>query len=330
MRISEAARRSGVSARMLRHYDKLGLVSPTQRSSAGYREYAEDDLRRLLKVEALRALGLTLRQAGDALAETGADPEDLIADLITASTQRLDQERRLLARLERFDAADPASWDEALETVRLARGLSSPVAGERQRAALGLGAGPSAPPSALLAALLDEPEVNATGALRWAFLRTVDGPEALVPELAGSNPARRARALAVVAKFDGPDATELIAPLLTDPVLEIREAAALELGRRGAPVAIGALIALVARGARDVEAAQALGSIAEDSGAAGEILAGVSAALASTDTTSAARSRLTQALGELSGEAPLGLLAELKQDADPAVARVAVYLLSVR
>ena len=56
MRIGEVSRRSGVSARMLRHYDRIGLVQPSERTGAGYRDYSEDDLRRLLQVEALRSL----------------------------------------------------------------------------------------------------------------------------------------------------------------------------------------------------------------------------------------------------------------------------------
>ncbi len=58
MLIGEVAERSGVSPRMLRHYDALGLVSPTARTAGGYREYTSDDLRRLFHVESLRTLGL--------------------------------------------------------------------------------------------------------------------------------------------------------------------------------------------------------------------------------------------------------------------------------
>ena len=39
MLIGDVARFSGVSARMLRHYEALGLVRPTGRTSAGYRDY---------------------------------------------------------------------------------------------------------------------------------------------------------------------------------------------------------------------------------------------------------------------------------------------------
>ena len=61
MLIGEVARRSGVSARMLRHYDSLGLVRPTGRTGGGYREYSGADIRRIFHIESLRSLGLSLR-----------------------------------------------------------------------------------------------------------------------------------------------------------------------------------------------------------------------------------------------------------------------------
>ena len=61
MLIGDVARRSGVSARMLRHYDALGLVRPSGRSGTGYREYSDADTRRIFHVESLRSLGLSLR-----------------------------------------------------------------------------------------------------------------------------------------------------------------------------------------------------------------------------------------------------------------------------
>ncbi len=193
-----------------------------------------------------------------------------------------------------------------------------------------MGAGPSAPPSALLAALLDEPEINAAGALRWAFLRSVDTPTTLAPELASHDPSRRARALATLAEFAGPEATAMIVPLLADAAPAIRDAAALALGRRGTPAAVESLVELIVRGSRDVEAAEALGVIAATHVSATEILAALEAALTSADTTEAGRSRLTQALGEIPGDAPLELLRALEQDADRAVSRVATYLLRSR
>lgn len=77
MLIGEVAQRSGVSTRMLRHYDSLGLVRPTGRTTGGYREYSDADLERLVQVESLRSLGLSLRDVARArrpgLLPRGAD-----------------------------------------------------------------------------------------------------------------------------------------------------------------------------------------------------------------------------------------------------------------
>ena len=52
MLIGEVSKHSGVSARMLRHYDSVGLVSSTGRFQSGYRQYSAEDVRRLFHVEA--------------------------------------------------------------------------------------------------------------------------------------------------------------------------------------------------------------------------------------------------------------------------------------
>ena len=77
MLIGEVARRSGVSTRMLRHYDALGLVRPTGRTTGGYREYSAEDIRRIFHVESLRSLGLSLKQIGRALDDEAFTPAGL-------------------------------------------------------------------------------------------------------------------------------------------------------------------------------------------------------------------------------------------------------------
>lgn len=66
--IGELARASGVTVRALRYYDEVGLVRASGRTGAGHRRYTAEDLRRLYRVRALRGLGLSLEEIGDALA----------------------------------------------------------------------------------------------------------------------------------------------------------------------------------------------------------------------------------------------------------------------
>src|SRR5689334_476473 len=64
--IGELARAGGVTVRTLRHYDEIGLVTASERTSAGHRRYTARDLRRLYRVRALRALGMSLEDIRDA------------------------------------------------------------------------------------------------------------------------------------------------------------------------------------------------------------------------------------------------------------------------
>ena len=57
MNIGEASKRSGVSERMIRHYEKIGLVPPPLRRDSGYRDYAEADVHRLRFIANARDLG---------------------------------------------------------------------------------------------------------------------------------------------------------------------------------------------------------------------------------------------------------------------------------
>ncbi|ABP55437.1 HEAT repeat domain-containing protein [Salinispora tropica] len=328
MLIGDVARRSGVSTRMLRHYDALGLVRPTGRTSGGYREYSDEDVRRLFQVESLRSLGLSLRQITRALQDPTFTPAGLVGDLITVTEERLERERELLDRLRTVDAAAPSGWSGVLRIIELITGLNSPSAALRQQSVLAPAEEARVPAELLAGAVLAESDPNVAGALRWALARAGGDPLAsLASGVHSENVDIRRRAIQAVAALTGDEATAALVNALGDPDPAVRRHAALALGRRGEVAAVPALVDLVVEGGHDVQAAELLGALSEDPARAEQIVSALSDELAAPTADSAVRSRLTQAILELPRTVAQPVLRRLSHDDDPVVALTAAAYL---
>jgi DNA-binding transcriptional MerR regulator len=79
MRIGEVAERTEMSFRTLRHYDEIGLVTPSARTEGGFRLYTEDDIARILLIRRMKPLGYSLdemRELLDVVEALAAAPDD--------------------------------------------------------------------------------------------------------------------------------------------------------------------------------------------------------------------------------------------------------------
>ena len=93
-RIGDVAVATGLTVRALHHYDRIGLVAPSERTASGHRLYTDGDLRTLYMVTALRQLGLSLEQVGSVLAADLA-----VRDVIDEQLEQVDRQIRAAKRL---------------------------------------------------------------------------------------------------------------------------------------------------------------------------------------------------------------------------------------
>jgi Cu(I)-responsive transcriptional regulator len=93
MNIGNAADASGVSAKMIRHYETLGLIPKAKRTVSGYRTYSESDIHTLRFVRQARDLGFSTTEIHDLLGlwRNRRRPSSEVRKLAEAHLRELDQ-----------------------------------------------------------------------------------------------------------------------------------------------------------------------------------------------------------------------------------------------
>lgn len=107
MQIGEVAERTGLSLRTIRHYEEVGLVTPSARSKGGFRLYTESDVERLMVIRRMKPLDFSLEEMRDLLE---------ITDRIAGSATEVSADERARLR-ERLDAYRKVA-DARCETLR--------------------------------------------------------------------------------------------------------------------------------------------------------------------------------------------------------------------
>jgi len=113
MHIGEVAARTELSLRSLRHWDEVGLLSPSGRTDGGFRLYTEADVEKILVIRRMKPLGFTLDQMSAAmrdievLREAAAvdrhmDARDRLEGILADATERREKLERQLAMADEF------------------------------------------------------------------------------------------------------------------------------------------------------------------------------------------------------------------------------------
>ena len=115
-RVGELAQATGLTVRTLHHYDRIGLLKPSARSSGGHRVYSEADVAALYRIITLRGFGLRLDQIKE-FDESAPDIRAVLAEQLRQVDRHLAAGRQLrdtlASALQRIDAG------EAIDVVTL-------------------------------------------------------------------------------------------------------------------------------------------------------------------------------------------------------------------
>ena len=122
MNIGQAARHSGLSAKMIRYYESIGLLKAAPRTDSGYRVYGDDDLHTLAFIKRSRDLGFSLEEVGKLLT-LWQDRQRASADVKALARQHIDELNQKILELEQLrdtlqDLVEHCSGDHRPDAVR--------------------------------------------------------------------------------------------------------------------------------------------------------------------------------------------------------------------
>ena len=116
MQIGEVAQQTGLSLRTIRYYEEVGLVTPSARSSGGFRLYTETNVARLRLVRRMKPLDFSLEEMKDLLG---------ILDALEGGAPSDSAREQLVGRLDMYRAAAKARVDALRDQLEVAEGFAA-------------------------------------------------------------------------------------------------------------------------------------------------------------------------------------------------------------
>lgn len=101
-RIGELAAKAGVTVRALHHYDAMGLLAASGRTTGGHRVYTDEDVVRLYRIALLRQLGMPLAKIACTIDAASADVRDLLMEHLAEVDHRLASAAVVRVRVQRL------------------------------------------------------------------------------------------------------------------------------------------------------------------------------------------------------------------------------------
>lgn len=99
--IGQAAKQTGLSAKMIRHYEEAGLLKKAHRTDAGYRLYNSQQLQQLSFIKQARTLGFSIAQVSSLL-DLWRNPQRSSKEVKQLAEQHLDEIKQKVAELQQM------------------------------------------------------------------------------------------------------------------------------------------------------------------------------------------------------------------------------------
>jgi len=129
-KIGELAKRVGLTVRMLHHYDRIGLFSPSQYTESGHRLNTLDDLKKLQQIVSLKQLGFSLNEIKYMMHHTDYDPLEMLQlqlSLLDKQIHALNELRHQLMQLyDQVRVGGMVSGEQFMTVMRMMNMMRSP------------------------------------------------------------------------------------------------------------------------------------------------------------------------------------------------------------